>query len=193
MLLGKFAAYFIFPFLFPMLQRKEFQRWRLDHRQVEPAEDWRATGLALLGLVGFLVIYAGVSAVPLVSEVRDMEIEVLAPTEAFHKDEFEIEVVAKNTAASPQTILEVRIENTYLRGVSILGANPPFRRSTRDALAGEQVYEFNQAVPAKSQVVIRLRARAKSLGEHKGMLGVCINYASSCLYYDVDFKVLPEE
>jgi len=192
-LLGKFVSYFISPFLFPMLQRKEFEKWKAAHPKSEPAGGWGATGWALLGAAGFLAILVVMANLPVLSEVRDADASVYAPKNAVEGEEFEILIEIQNTAKSPQRVLEIGLEDSYLSAVQIRGVDPPFTKKRLEPLASSWFYEFDHELPGNSKTTMRFRAAARVPGEHKGLLSICINSSISCLAYDMQLTVTPKK
>lgn len=188
-LLGKSVGYFICPFLFPMLQRKEFEQWKAAHPETAPSGGGGTTGWALVGLLGFLAIVVALVTLPVFSEVHDLEAGVYSETTVVREKEFEILIEIQNKASRPQTLLEIGMGDTLLQGISILDANPPFHKARREPLAGERVYEFSHELPANSKTSVRILAVARTPGEHKGELSVCINSSISCLYYEIALTV----
>jgi len=192
-LLGKFVSYFISPFLFPMLQRKEFEKWKVAHPDTKPAGGWSMTGWAIAGAVGFLGLAVSLPFTPFFSEVHDLEALVYASRTAMEKEVLEIEVQIQNTSSRPQTLLEIGIGDGLLQGITIRGSDPQFAMQRAESLSQERVYEFHHELPPNSKTIIHIAGNARAPGRYAGQVSVCINSSLSCLYYDLEVTVTPRK
>lgn len=189
-LLGLYIEFFISPFLFPMLQRKEFTQWSKAHPGAEPASPWPSVRWGLLGLFGLGVILVATPEL-FPGEVRDLEISISVPQTVARGEQFDILIDLENKAAHAQTLRNIATEEAYVNGISINRTDPDYTLGRPDVFYPGRVLNFDLTLPAGSRTPVRLRAVAPSVGEHRGTFTVCINAVTSCTFYE--FKINVEE
>jgi hypothetical protein len=147
----------------------------------------------IIGIVIGVVVLCAVTCVVLlfvtgigqsvIQGFRDPEkvsIAVDAPAQARRGETVTIELRIQNTAGEPQVLDSVDIDASYLEGIAIERAQPPFSESFEIPLVDMQSYSFGHEIPPGGTLVVQLSGTAARSGDHSGDIDVCINTEALC-------------
>jgi hypothetical protein len=137
------------------------------------------------GVVGLLVgIGVGVamdvtSTLAASVSPQGIQLAVQCPAEVTVGQRFFVDVSVQNTLGHEQTLDSLDLYDSYLDGITLIGASPAASSRTSSSIGAAQFsFEtlwYNRAIPAGGQVDIRLEMQAAKPGHWAGDLDVCIN------------------
>lgn len=146
-----------------------------------------AIGCGLLCLIAAVV--AGLGGVAffdwLMEEPENVSIDVGTPVMATLGETFVLQVNIENLAQEAQVLDSIDIADTYLEGLSIQRAEPPFTESYAIALVEYQSYTFRRDIPPGETLAVRFYVVPTRAGDFGGDIDVCIGSGSSCLTFIV--------
>lgn len=141
---------------------------------------WRAARLSILALPLSLALLLLTGAI---SEPENVNVTVDVPSLIERGEDFEIHVYLTNTANTPQTLVDLEIDDVPLDAIEIDSSEPEF--SASEPIGFAMSYSYDMELPPGDEVRITLFASATQSGDHTGDFGFCTNTELICLYYPV--------
>ena len=138
-----------------------------------------AVVLCLTCIGGILWIYSAVK------EPENIVIQVEAPLEVSHGEQFVIAIQIENTADETQVLHSIDISDHYLDGIAIVSTEPPYRQSYHVPIDNTQSYEMSLDLPPHETTTVRLNAVAVAEGDFNSFFDACINSDVSFLTYPI--------
>ncbi len=180
---GWFVGNIVSPFLFPMIQKSDFEQWESNNAELTPHSGWKSLGWGIVGLVAFVVLLAvtGIVVVLTEGEVENINVNVQVPSAVATGEEFVLEIQIENTAERAQRLHSIDIEESYMEGITIQSAEPLFSTSEHNLFDNTRSYGFDQSIPPKTKLVVKFHAMARKPGVFESDVDVCINSATKCL------------
>ena len=116
---------------------------------------------------------------------ENIQISVESPTTVKKDERFVIQTSARNTATTPQTLVDIDVGEEYLEGIVIESTEPPFSEAMHIPIDNTMSYSFDLAIAPGEEVVVIFHAYAAQAGDHSSEVDFCINSETSCLYYPI--------
>ena len=139
-----------------------------------PRSKYVLIGCALLAVLAALAVAGVLALAALDSSVEGIEVALSAPAKVRRGDAFQISARVRNTASNTQRLVDLDIERSYLRGIAIRSAEPPWKEST-DLLVLGTSYTFDLPIEPGQELVLVLQATALHSGDFSGDFDFCIN------------------
>ncbi len=131
--------------------------------------------LIICGVAG-LFIYFGFG----ISLPEQINVSFLRPVNVKSGDSFDIEVRIENLMNRPRVLDSIDVYDGFLDGVLIGSSSPRWRSSSR--FFGQFVsYDFQLAIPANGETVVKFHAQGLKPGDFMGDWDVCVDGSSSCV------------
>jgi len=131
-----------------------------------------------------LVLVAGlVTLCFLASEPTDVEVSVEAPSEVNHGDRFVVQAQVRNTADRRQVLVDLDLADTYLEGIAIERAEPPFSDARHVPIDNTVSYSFDIPIGPGEETTVSFYAYAAHVGDYQGRIDFCINSEIRCITY----------
>jgi hypothetical protein len=146
------------------------------------------------GIVAALLVAALVAGlVWLVTggEVEDINVVVEGPVAVIAGEEFTLTARIRNSAGRPQKLVDLDIADSYLDGIVISGSEPAFRSSEHIPIDRSVSHSYDQAIPARGELVVTLHALALRPGDFAGDFDFCINRSYAYLTHHIRTVVRP--
>ena len=139
-------------------------------------------GCGALCLVAALVVVLGGAAFFrwMMEEPENVNIQVDAPIMATMGETVTLQVSIENLAAEPQLLDSIDIADSYLEGLGIQRADPPFTESYPLGLVDYQSFTFQRDIPAGETMNVQFYVVATRIGDWSGDIDVCIGSGSVC-------------
>jgi hypothetical protein len=142
----------------------------------------------ILGCGGLCLVIAVIGLVAggaivrwLVEEPENINVNVDVPLLVSKGEPFAVVVTVENLVAEARLLDSIDIDDKYLEGIALTGAEPPFFESYSLPLLDQQSYTFEQEIPPTGTLVVKLNAVAVRIGDFSGQIDVCIDSPSNCL------------
>jgi len=142
----------------------------------------------ILGCGGLCLVLAVIALVAggaivkwLVEEPENIHVNVDVPLLVSKGEPFAVVVTIENLVDESRLLDSIDIDDKYLEGIALTGAEPPFFESYSLALLDQQSYTFEQGIPPTGILVVKFDAIAVRTGDFSGQIDVCIDTASNCL------------
>lgn len=117
-------------------------------------------------------------------EPEGVRASVEAPSLVVQGEPFIIGIAVENLSGEPKLLDSVDIDEGYLAGIDVMEAEPAFSESLPLPFGGVQSFTFEQNIPAKQTLIVRLTAQGKVVGEFSGTIDVCIDSGIHCLTFE---------
>jgi hypothetical protein len=137
----------------------------------------------VLFCIGFTIVVAIASGVFFMwgmQEPENVNISVDSPIQVTKGESVIIKVQVENFAAESQILHSIDISNSYLDGIAIKNALPPFVESYPIPYIDMESYTFEQEISSRTTLVVQFFGVAVKTGDYSGEIDVCINTESVC-------------
>jgi len=128
-------------------------------------------GVAAIGLllfVAFILFVAHVAKDP-----EGMKISVNAPATVARGKEFELVInVVNERKDKPLKVSDVDIGEEYLKGFSVVSAEPQYVSSTKNGILDNRTFTFNHSVPPSSTNSIVFKLLGRKTGKYSSEIQV---------------------
>lgn len=141
-------------------------------------------GIILLCIVSSVILLlitgGGLMVQQSLKDPENVNIVVDVPVQASKGETVTLDIRVENTATDAQLLHSVDIDSSYLAGVVIDEAVPPFSESAPIPVVDMQTYTFEKQIPAGETLVVQLNGTAVETGDYSGRVDICINTGSLC-------------
>lgn len=128
-------------------------------------------GVAAIGLVLFVVFVLFVAYVA--KDPEGMIIAVNAPATVARGKEFELVIsVVNERKDQPLKVGDIDISEEYLKGFSVISAEPQYVSSTKNGILDNRTFTFNHSVPPGSTNTISFKLLGRKTGRYSGDIDV---------------------
>lgn len=131
----------------------------------------RTRALLAAGLLG---------ACPGCEPAPEVQVSVDAPTTVRKGQRFTVTARARNEGAARHTLVDLDVADSYLKGIVIEKAEPPFSEAMHVPIDNSMSYTFNQAIDPGGERVVLFHAFAAHAGDHAGDIDFCIDSSARC-------------
>jgi hypothetical protein len=142
----------------------------------------------ILGCGGLCLVIAVIGLVAggafvrwLVEKPENINVDVNVPLLVSKGEPFAVVVTIENLIKESRLLDSIDIDDKYLEGIALTGAEPPFIESYPLSFLDQHSYTFEQEIPPTGILVVELNAIAVRTGDFSGQIDVCIDSASNCL------------
>ena len=139
-----------------------------------PKAKYALIGCAALTVLAGLAVAAVLALRAIDWSVEDIEVTLSAPGEVRRGEEFQISARVRNTASKRQRLVDLDIDRSYLRGIAIRSAEPPWKEST-DLMGLGTSLTFDLPIEPGEEILLVLHASALHTGDFAGDFDFCIN------------------
>jgi len=119
------------------------------------------------------------------AEPENISIDTNFPIQARQGEELVLEVQIENSADQVQQLYSIDIDSSYLFGIAITEASPPYYESYTIPVVDMETYTFEHDIPAGETLVVQFSGLALKGGDFSGAMDVCINSSNSCSSFSV--------
>lgn len=108
----------------------------------------------------------------------DFSAIVQAPAMARKGEPFEVVVTVNNSAAEPQVLESIDIDDAWLAGITLTGSSPPYGGAMHVPIDDTWSYSYQETIPAGGSLTVRLQATGVQAGTWRGEVDVCVGGAA---------------
>lgn len=138
-----------------------------------------AVGCGIAVLVAVLGVWVFVSWVTKIPE--DVEVSVEAPLHATVGESFRVLATATNTSSTSKTLVDIDIADSYLSGIVVESATPPFRESWHVPIDNTVSYSFDLPIAAGESATVEFSVIAAHAGDFSGDFDFCVDSEVHCI------------
>jgi hypothetical protein len=144
-----------------------------------------AIGCSLLCLIAVVVAVLAGSAFFrwLAEEPENVDVQVDTPITVTPDETFTIEISVENLGTEAQILDSIDITDSYLEGLAIQRAEPPFTESYSVPVVDYQSYTFRRTIQPGETLRVQLYVQPLKAGDFNGEIDVCIGSGSACLTF----------
>jgi len=153
--------------------------------------DWQMDKRVLIGVgVGCAVLCCLIAVVALAAggvlvkwmlqEPENVNINTNIPIQVEEGETVTLVIEIENLAAESQSLDSIDISHSYLAGIVIAKADPPFSESYPIPLLDMESFTFAHPIPAGETLVVEFAGWAEQVGDFAGEMDVCINSSAVC-------------
>jgi len=110
----------------------------------------------------------------------EVQVSVDAPPTVRKGQRFTVTARARNQGATRHTLVDLDVADSYLKGIVIERAEPPFIDTMHVPIDNSMSYTFNQPIDPGSERVVLFHAFAAHAGDHAGDIDFCIDSTARC-------------
>lgn len=116
----------------------------------------------------------------MLQEPENVNINTNIPIQVEAGEPVTLAIEIENLATESQTLHSIDITHSYLAGIELTEAVPPFSDSYPLPLLEMESFTFQYPIPAGETVVVKFTGRAGQIGDFAGEMDVCINSSAVC-------------
>lgn len=142
-------------------------------------------GTTFVGMAGLSLACAGIDTNP-----TDFYAEVTAPPTVKSGETFPVTFVVYNTAAEPQRLHSLDIDDEYMAGFTVASGNPPYDDTLHIPIDNTESFMYGSIyIPAGGSTTVTLNMTATTPGSYFGEVDVCVNGDARYLSYPMSTAV----
>ena len=116
------------------------------------------------------------------SPKKGISVAIETPPAVTQGEAFEIRAIVTNRGEKPANLDSIDIGDSYLEGVSITSAEPPWIGTMHIPIDDTVSHDFQATVPAGQSLTVIFHAKATQRGTFSGDFDICVNSMMNCFF-----------